>query len=87
MKLKEGFVLGQIAGENVVLPSGDGLDLTKMISLNDTGKFIWECLEKETTQEQIVDAILAEYNVSREKAAEYVADFVKELEMQGFLEA
>lgn len=86
MKLKNGFVLGEIAGEYVVMPSGDELDLSRITTLNETGKFIWEHLEQETTEEEIVDAILAEYDISREAAAVCVAEFVKKLESYSFLE-
>lgn len=86
MKLKEGFVLGNIAGSHVVLPSGDDLDLSTMTTLNDTGKFIWEQLEKETTVAKIVDAILGEYDISREDAEKYVTAFVEKLRGYGFLE-
>lgn len=86
MKLKNGFVLGNIAGENVVLPSGDDLDLSTMTTLNDTGKFIWEQLEQETTVEKIVDAILGEYDISREDAQKHVIAFVEKLRGYDFLE-
>ena len=86
MKLKDGFVLGNIAGEHVVLPSGDDLDLSVMTTLNDTGKFIWEQLETETTVEKIVDAILAEYDISREDATAHVTAFVEKLRSYNFLE-
>ena len=46
MILKEGFLLREIAGEIVVLPTGNDLDLNMMITLNETGKFLWERLEK-----------------------------------------
>ena len=86
MKLKDGFVLGNIAGEHVVLPSGDDLDLSVMTTLNDTGKFIWEQLETETTEEKIVDAVLAEYDISREDARTHVTAFVEKLRSYNFLE-
>ena len=86
MKLKDGFILGEITGECVVLPSGNNLDLSKMTTLNATGKFIWERLEKETTEEEIVDEILKQYEIGREEAASYVADFVGKLRSYGFLE-
>ena len=86
MKLKDGFVLGNIAGEHVVLPSGDDLDLSVMTTLNDTGKFIWEQLETETTVEKIVDAILTEYDISREDATDHVTVFVEKLRSYNFLE-
>ena len=85
MKLKEGFVLGNIAGEHVVLPSGDDLDLSTMTTLNDTGKFIWDQLEKDTTIEKIVDAILGEYDISREEAEKHVTAFVEKLRKYDFL--
>ena len=40
MKLKEGFLLRNIAGQTVVLPAGADLDLNMMITLNETGAFL-----------------------------------------------
>ena len=51
MKLKDGFLMRQVAGQTVVLPSGDELDLNMMITLNETGAFLWERLNEETTEE------------------------------------
>ena len=87
MKLKDGFVLRTIAGETVVVPSGDELDLSFMITLNETGAFLWKRLEEETTQEQLVQAVLAEYDISAEDADRYISKFVEKLEAQGFLES
>ena len=86
MKLKDGFVLGEIAGEYVVLPSGDELDLNTMTTLNATGKFLWELLEVETTPEKLVDAVLATYDISRQEAADHVAAFLDKLREYEFLE-
>ena len=85
MKLKDGFVLGEIAGEYVVLPSGDELDLNTMTTLNATGKFLWELLEEETTPEKMVDAVLAQYEISREEAAGHVDAFLQKLKEYDFL--
>lgn len=85
MKIKEGFLLRQVAGQNVVLPAGDTLDLNVMITLNETGAFLWEKLQQDTTQEAMVEALLAEYDVSAQLAADCVAAFVKKLEDNGFL--
>ena len=85
MKLKEGFILRTVAGETVVIPSGDDMDLNMMITLNDTGRFLWELLEEEKTVEQLVEAVLAEYDVSAEDATRYINDFVGKLNEYGFL--
>jgi hypothetical protein len=45
MKLKEGFVLRDVAGSCVVVPTGTDLNFNGMISLNDTGKVLWQRLE------------------------------------------
>ena len=85
MKLKEGFVLRQVAGETVVIPSGDTLDLNMMIALNDTGKVLWEALENGAEEADLVAALLAEYEVSEEQAQKSVASFVAKLNENGFL--
>ena len=85
MKIKNGFLLRQVAGQNVVLPAGDTLDLNVMMTLNETGAFLWEHLQQETTEEELVQALLGEYEVSEAVAASAVAAFVKKLEENGFL--
>ncbi|MBQ8621444.1 MAG: PqqD family protein [Oscillospiraceae bacterium] len=86
MKLKNGFLLRQVAGQTVVLPTGNELDLNMMITLNDTGKFLWERLETETDEAALVAALLAEYDVDEATAKKAVADFVKKLDDNGFLD-
>ena len=85
MKLKDGFLLRQVAGQTVVLPTGGDLDLNMMITLNDTGAFLWEKLQAEIDEDGLVAALLAEYDVDADTAARCVADFVKKLDDNGFL--
>ena len=44
MKIKEGFILRTVAGETVALPTGGVTNLDMMITLNGTGRFLWEKL-------------------------------------------
>lgn len=85
MKLKDGFILRDVAGQTVVLPSGDELDLNMMITLNETGKFLWERLEQETDEAILVAALLAEYDVDESTAKAAVAAFIAKLNENGFL--
>lgn len=85
MKIKEGFLLRQVAGQMVVLPSGNELDLNMMITLNDTGAFLWEQLQSETDEAALVAALLVEYDVDEATAAKSVSAFVKKLDENGFL--
>lgn len=80
MKLKDGFLLRSIAGQTVVLPSGSDLDLSMMITLNETGTFLWERLQQETDEAALVAALLAEYDVDEARAAAAVTAFLKKLE-------
>lgn len=85
MKIKEGFLLREVAGQTVVLPCGDALELNMMITLNDTGKFLWQLLEQETTEEALVATLLKEYDVDQDTAAKSVAAFVAKLKENDFV--
>ena len=85
MKLKQGFILRTVAGETIVLPSGDELDLNMMITLNDTGKFLWQKLENGAEVDELVAGLLAEYDVDEATARIGVERFVAKLNENGFL--
>ena len=85
MKIKNGLLLRQVAGRNVVLPETETLDLNIMITLNDTGAFLWEKLQNETTTENLIGALLAEYDVDENRARHAVETFLTELKDNGFL--
>ncbi len=80
MKVKEGYIIRVVAGENVVLPTGDELDLSIMITLNDTGKFLWEQLQEDKSEEDLLQAVVANYeDVDQEEAKKFISDFVGHL--------
>lgn len=84
MKIKEGFVLRTICGQNVI--SGEGsanVNYSSLISLNETAAFLFKELQgKEFTEETAVDLLLDQYEVDRETAAKDVkALFAKWVEI------
>lgn len=81
MKLKEGFVLRQVAGSYVVVAVGlQTLDFKGMIRLNETGAFLWKQLAgTECTEESLVAAMTNEYDVDDNTATNDVGAFVKSL--------
>lgn len=85
MRLKKGFVLRNVAGETIVVPTGSDLDLNMMITLNDSGKFLWEKLEQGAEEAELVAALLEEYDVTPDMASAHVAAFVRKLSNHGFL--
>ncbi|MBR3929303.1 MAG: PqqD family protein [Clostridia bacterium] len=85
MKLKGGFVLSEIAGKTVAVPTEDDVDLNTMITLNETGAFLWERLQAETSVDALVDALLSEYDVDEASARRSVEAFVGKLKENGFI--
>ena len=86
MKIKDGFVLRRVGDNHVVVPVGiQTVDFRCIITLNDTGAFIWEQLQNPCTPDEIVTALLAEYDVDRERAEKSVDAFVARLKELDFL--
>lgn len=86
MKLKDGFLLREIAGRIVVVPAGDSLNLNLMISLNGTGRFLWERLETGASAQELKEALMETYSVSEGLAQSDVDAFIEKLCQNGFLE-
>ena len=87
MKIKEGYIARDIAGETVVLPIGDALEETKSIfTLNDTGALIWKKLEEGTEISAIIDCICDEYDASREIVEQDVLEYLTFLKSKGMIE-
>ena len=86
MKVKDSFILREVAGQNVVLPMDGDIDMNTMITLNGTGAFLWERLQSDTSEDALVAALLAEYDVDEKRARESVQRFIRTLEENGFLE-
>ena len=86
MKIREGFVLRQVADATIVVPSGSAsLDFNGMITLNDTGAFLWKLLENDIDEDGMVDAMLKEYEVDEETARAGIRKFTERLEREGLL--
>lgn len=78
MKINEGFALRKVADSFVVIPVGDNLvDFSAMITLNETGAFLWENIKDDATEDTLAKALTEEYDVSLEQAKEDVCEFVK----------
>lgn len=86
MKLKKGFVLREVAGETVVVPVEAELNFNGMITLNEAAKVLWNVLENETSTEELVKAILSEFDVDEKTAQNDVDVFVQKLKGLDFLE-
>ena len=80
MKIDDTFVLRQIAGDYVILPTGKTtLNFNGMITVNEQGAFLRKLLQQETTTDALVAAILEEYETDEATARADVEDFLEVL--------
>lgn len=86
MKIKEGYVLREVAGSVVVVPAGErSKEFNGMINLNESGKVLWKRAESEFDAEALVETLLSVYDVSREQAANDVERFINILKENEFV--
>ena len=77
---RSGYVVREVAGEYLLIPVTAQENLPgQMAVMNDTGAFLWEQLREAKTLEQLADAMMSEYDVSREEARADIEEFIKML--------
>lgn len=87
MKIKSGYLLRQIADTYVVVPVGEKvIEFRGLITINELGKFIWDLLSNEITYDDLLKAILNEYEVEAEKAKSELDVFLNEAKRIGVIE-
>lgn len=87
MKIKDGFILRNVAGNHVVVPIGQAtIDFNGMMSLNETGAFLFEKLQQGITRDELVEALISEYDVAQDIAAKDVDNFIKKVEGEDLFE-
>lgn len=87
MKIKDGFMLREVAGAYVVVPVGGRADdFNGMIHLNETGAFFWKLVSGGADRQEMIDKGLAEYDVAPEKIAEDVDRFIGVLKDNSLLQ-
>jgi hypothetical protein len=81
MKIKKGFVLRQVCGENVVVGEGlDAINFGKLLSLNETAAWLWQQTTAmgDFTVDSLVAKLLEEYDVTEDIARRDVTNIVNE---------
>lgn len=87
MKIKNGFLLRQVGEQNIVVAVGEeSRNFNGIIRLNDTGRFLWENLQKDITEKELVRIMLLEYDIDGATAEADVADFIETLKEADLLE-
>ncbi len=86
MRIKKGFLLRRVGTQNIAAAAGsEAKSFNGIIRLNETGRFLWEKLADECTQEELVGALTGAFSVSKEQAERDVSAFLDELKSAGLL--
>jgi hypothetical protein len=87
MKIKSGFMLREIAGQWVVVPLGSRVvEFNSIMTLSESGAFIWRLLEKGAAEDEIVSALLTEYDAEETLIRKDAAAFIENLVSKGLCE-
>ena len=86
LQLNKDFVLRKVCGVNVVLPTGLQVkDFGGALNLNDTAALIFEQLQAGKSAEEAAAALMAEYDVTPEKALAAVQETIESLREAGVM--
>ena len=89
MKIKKGFVLREVCGENVIVGAGLGaINFGKLLALNETAAWLWKQAVAlgDFNVETLAEKLCEEYEVTEEQAKADVAQITTEWQKTGVIE-
>ena len=87
MKIKQGFVMRDVAGQAVAVATGEASKTFHgMIKLNTTGAKIWRGIEEGLNAPAIAERLSAEYDINPERAQNDVDAFIERMRKTGLVE-
>lgn len=86
MEIKKELIKREIAGDTILVPVGKTIyDANGLYVLNDMASFLWDLLPQAVSEEELCEAVLQEYAVSREEAQQDIGVFMRRLGEMGIL--
>ena len=88
MKIDNNYKLRDIAGECIVVNQGtEQVSMTRIISLNESARTLFEALKGKDFETEVVDKVLVEtYLISQEQALTDAAKWISGLQKCGIIE-
>ena len=87
MKTKDGYLLREVAGTYVAVPTGKAsVYFSGMITLNGTGAFLWKLLTEDKSEQELLSAMLEEYYTNEATARSDISEFIKTIKAANLLE-
>ncbi len=86
MKISSEFTKTKIMDNIIIVPVGRStLDLKGVLGINESAEFLWDLLSNDISKEDLIKALMNEYELSEEKAATDVDSFLNALNENGIL--
>lgn len=86
MKTNKSFILREIAGENILVATGEAAQVFNgMITLNEVASFIWKNIDECKTVDKLIASILEEFDIEEETARRDIESFTAELIRMGMV--
>lgn len=80
MKIKSGFMVREIAGQWIVVPIGSRVvEFNGIMTLSESGAILWKRLSEGAEIDELVTAILSEYEIDEETARNDIMNFIEAL--------
>lgn len=89
MKLKDQLILREVAGEYVIVPTGQRVrEVTNVVCISASAAYLWDYMkDHEFTKEELIQRILEHYQgVTREQAEQDIERFLTILSDNGILD-
>jgi hypothetical protein len=79
-KIKKGFVTREVGTELVLVPlTGNVAQMNELFTMNETGKFIWENINDDTTIDELAEKMVESFEVSPEVARRDLCGFLEKM--------
>lgn len=87
MKIRSGYMLRKVIDTYVIMGLGsDNYVPNRIMSLNETGAYLWGLLEKGSDKQALIDNLISEYEVDLTTAEKDVDVFLDQLRDKDLIE-
>ncbi|MEI6347741.1 MAG: PqqD family protein [Bacteroidota bacterium] len=77
---KSSFAARNVGTEIILVPVKNSVaDMNELFTLNEVGSFIWNHIDGEKSENDIVKALIVDFNVDEERAIKDVKEFIESL--------
>ena len=85
MKRKAGFIEEKVGDSFYLYPDGENVD-GKIFSMNDTCKLIWDILESDRSESEVVASVADFYGIECEAVADDIREILSQMSSAGIID-